>query len=224
MKPTHSWLVTPKEAIKIQKDLRQQIILSPLKNKPKYIAGADVSMNLFSKDGFAGFIVLSYPDLEVVDHSVVKGEITFPYIPGLLSFREIPLLMDAWKKIKIKPDLIVVDGNGILHPRRLGIATHLGIILGVPTIGCAKSQLTGEYIEPDLEAGSSSLVYDKFTNEIIGSAVRSKKKVKPIFVSPGHKVTLDESIKYILNTTKKYRLPEPTRLAHAVVNEYRMKG
>jgi len=152
----NKWNVTPKEAVEMQKRLREQIRLIPLHGKIKYIGGADVSMNLFSTFGFAGFVTLSYPSLELIGHSVVKDNINFPYIPGLLSFREIPMLEKAWKKLKQKPNVLLVDGVGIAHPRRLGIATHLGILLGVPTIGCAKSVLTGTYEEPGLEPGSVS--------------------------------------------------------------------
>ncbi|MES2930481.1 MAG: deoxyribonuclease V [Patescibacteria group bacterium] len=219
------WSVTPKEAIEIQKTLKDKVRLIPLERKVSYIGGADVSMNLFAADGFAGFVTLSYPDLSVVDHSVIKDTIGFPYIPGLLSFREIPMLLKAWEKLKKKPDVIVVDGVGIAHPRRLGIATHLGLVLNVPTIGCAKSVLTGIYTEPANVPGSISYLYDKFNKtEIIGAAIRTKKNVKPIFVSPGHLITLEESIEIVKRCVLKHRLPEPTRMAHNTVNEYRIKG
>ncbi len=131
---TRKWNVTPKEAIEIQKTLREKVKLIPLTKPIKTIGGADVSMNLFAQHGYAGFVTLSFPTLELIDHQVIKDEIQFPYIPGLLSFREIPMLLKAWEELKLKPDVIIVDGLGIAHPRRLGIATHLGLILGVPTI------------------------------------------------------------------------------------------
>ncbi len=219
----HNWNVTPKEAVEIQKQLREELQLIPLKKPITTIGGADVSMNMFAKDGFAGFVTLSFPSLDVIDHSVVQNEIPFPYIPGLLSFREIPMLVEAWEKLKKKPDVIVVDGVGIAHPRRLGIATHLGLVLGVPTIGCAKSVLTGVYEEPGLEAGSISYLYDKYdAKEIIGVALRTKKNVKPIFISPGHLITLEESLEIVRACVRKHRLPEPTRMAHQTVNEYRV--
>jgi len=222
---TSQWNLTPKEAIALQKTLREKVKIIPLKKKVTLIAGADVSMNMFARDGFAGFVTLSYPDLILIDHSVVKDRIGFPYIPGLLSFREIPMLLKAWEKLKTKPDVIVVDGVGIAHPRRLGIATHLGLLLSVPTIGCAKSVLTGEYKEPDNEPGSVSYMYDKFNKEeIIGAAIRTKRNVKPIFVSPGHLITLEESIEIIKRCVIKHRLPEPTQLAHNTVNEYRIEA
>jgi len=214
-----------KEAIELQKKLRENIILTPFNKKIQYIGGCDMSMNLFSTFGFAGFVTLSYPDLTIVDHSVTKKNINFPYISGLLSFREIPMLLTAWKKLKQKPDIIIVDGAGIAHPRRLGIATHLGMILRIPTIGCAKSLLTGIYKEPGKTPGSFSYLYDKYNKrEIIGAVVRTKYNVKPLFVSPGYMITLKESVQIVLACVRKYRLPEPTRLAHNTVNEYRIKA
>ncbi len=218
----HSWTVSPKEAIEIQNKLRSQIELVPLINPIATIGGADVSMNLYSDKGFAGFVTLSFPDLKILDHAAVENHIPVPYIPGLLSFREIPMLMKAWEKLTTKPDVLVVDGVGMAHPRRLGIASHLGLMLGIPTIGCAKSVLTGTYEEPPAAAGSFSYLYDK--KEIIGAALRTKNNVKPVFISPGHLITLDESIQIVKKCTIAHRLPEPTRMAHKVVNEYRIKN
>lgn len=226
----HSWSVTPKEAIEIQKQLRDKIILESFDiSKIKYIAGADVSMNLYSSTVYAGFIVLAFPSLEVVAHAVVQDETKFPYIPGLLSFREIPALMKAWEKLlkesKCIPDVIVVDGIGIAHPRRLGIASHLGLVIDKPTIGCAKSVLTGIYEEPGEKQGSISYLIDQYNkSEIIGAALRTKDKVKPVFISPGHKMDLDSALEIMKMCTRKHRLPEPTRFAHDIVNEYRRAG
>lgn len=217
-----NWKVTPKEAIEIQKTLRGKIIISPLLKPVKLIGGADVSMSLFAKEGFAGFVTLDFNTLEMIDRAVVKNVIGFPYIPGLLSFREIPMLLKAWEKLKTQPDVIIVDGVGIAHPRRLGIATHLGILLDVPTIGCSKNVLFGKYEEPENLPGSISYMYDK--EEKIGAAIRTKKNVKPIFVSPGFKITLEESIEIVKKCMGKYRIPETTRFAHNTVNEYRIKG
>lgn len=178
-------------------------------------------MNRFAKEGFAGFITLSN-EFEPIAESVVKDTIPFPYIPGLLSFREIPMLVKAWEKLPIKPDVIVVDGIGIAHPRRFGIASHLGVLLNVPTIGCAKSVLIGIYTEPDNEPGSYSDLVDPKTGEVIGAALRTKRNVKPVFVSPGHLITLPEAIALVSTCVRKHRLPEPTRLAHNLVNRYRI--
>jgi deoxyribonuclease V len=219
------WDGTAAGAIALQKRLRDEIRLVPLTEEPRLIGGADVSMNRFASEGFAGFVTLSFPELRLLDHSVVKADIAFPYIPGLLSFREIPMLLGAWEKLRQKPDVIVVDGVGIAHPRRMGIATHLGLVLGVPTIGCAKSVLTGVYEEPAIEAGSISYMHDRYdASEIIGAAIRTKRNVKPIFVSPGHLITLEESIEIVKHCVTTYRLPETTRFAHNTVNEYRVRG
>ena len=211
--------LSPKEAVALQKELREQIRLVPLEKPPTYIGGADVSMNRFAKEGFAGFVTLSHPELSLLDHSVAESEIPFPYIPGLLSFREIPMLLKAWEGLRIKPDVLVVDGIGIAHPRRLGIASHLGLILGVPTVGCAKSVLVGSYEEPLNERGAYSHLTDR--GEVIGAALRTKPNVKPVFVSPGHLITLEESIDLVLGSSLKHRLPEPTRFAHNTVNAHR---
>lgn len=215
--------MTPKEAVEAQKRLQSQVRLEPLTTPIRVIGGCDVSMSMFAKDGFAGFVSLSYPSLERIDHAVEKGTIPFPYIPGLLSFREIPMLMRAWEKLSTKPDVLMVDGIGIAHPRRLGIASHLGLMLDLPTIGCAKSVLIGTYEMPENEHGATSPLIDPKTSEILGMAVRTKKNVKPIFISPGHRITLEESVQIALTCVRKHRLPEPTRLAHNTVNEYRIK-
>lgn len=217
------WNVTPKEAIELQKRLRDQVKLVPLQAPPKRVGGCDVSMDRFAKDGFAGFVTLSYPTLAILDHAVAKDVIPFPYIPGLLSFREIPMLEKAWGKLETKPDVILVDGVGIAHPRRLGIATHLGLVLDIPTIGCAKSVLTGMYEEPGEEPGDYATLRDPKTDEVIGAALRTKRNVHPIFVSPGHLITLGESIELVRSCIRKHRLPEPTRLAHNTVNDYRKR-
>ncbi len=219
-----NWKLAPKEAIELQKSLKAKIRLEPLKKQPKLIGGADVSMNLFSTDGFAGFVTLDLRSLEEVSHAVVKNRINFPYIPGLLSFREIPMLLLAWEKLKIKPDVIIVDGVGIAHPRRMGIATHLGLILGVPTIGCSKKLLTGICKEPENTPGSISYIHDKYNSkEILGVALRSKKNVKPIFISPGHLINLEDSVELARKCMLRHRLPEPTRIAHNTVNRYRLQ-
>lgn len=218
----HPWNITPKEAISLQKKLRNEVVFSPLPKDIRYVGGCDLSMNLYSTTVYAGFVVLSYPSLELVDHSVVEDTVLFPYVPGLLSFREIPPLLKAWKKLRVKPDVICVDGVGVAHPRRMGIATHLGLALDVPTIGVAKSLLTGTYEQPDGYKGASSPLYDKYhPEEILGVVLRTKENVKPIFVSPGHKATLSDAERVVRACVRNYRIPEPTRLAHEIVNKYR---
>lgn len=175
---------------------------------------------MFQKEIYAGVIVLSYPDLDVLDYSVVKSETSFPYISGLLSFREIPPLMECIEKLSVYPDVYMVDGQGIAHPRKFGIASHLGVLIGSPTIGCAKSRLYGKYEEP-LEVGESKLILDPKTGEELGNAFKSKARAKPLIVSPGHLITIKESLEITRNVLSGYRLPEPTRQAHDLVNKFR---
>ncbi len=220
----HAWDLSPKDAIALQKELRTQVRIEPLSSTPRLIGGCDVSMNRFAKEGFAGFVTLSYPDLEPRDHSVVHAKIPFPYVPGLLSFREIPMLLGAWNALPEKPEVLLVDGIGIAHPRRLGIASHLGLVLDLPTIGCAKSVLTGHYEEPGNEPGAQAPLVDSRTGEVIGAAVRTKRNVKPMFISAGHRITLEEAVALVLSCVRKHRLPEPTRAAHLAVNAYRVEA
>ncbi len=219
----HELNMTPKEAVEVQKRLKGDVRLVPLAAPPKIIGGCDVSMNMFAKDGFAGFVSLSYPDLAEVGHAVEKGPIPFPYIPGLLSFREIPMLMRAWERLAPKPDVLIVDGVGIAHPRRLGLASHLGLMLGIPTVGCAKSVLVGRYEAPKEEQFATSALTDPATGEVLGMALRTKRKVRPVFVSPGHLITLREAVELVKSCVRAHRLPEPTRLAHDTVNAYRVQ-
>ena len=227
-KNLHKWDVTPAEAIEIQNTLREKIILSlqhsALKDV-KYIAGADVAYQKVGQGfshastGYAAVIVMTFPDLEVVEEKRVKAEIRFPYIPGLLAFREAPILLKAFERLKKEPDLIIFDGQGIAHPRGMGIASHMGIILNKPTIGCAKSKLFGIYNEPGKKAGDFSYLYSpQEADNVIGAVVRTKLNTKPVFVSIGHKIDLQTSIKFILECRRGYRIPEPTRIAHNLVN------
>lgn len=216
-----NWYVTPREAVRIQKQLRSQISIQAYTGVPRLIAGVDVSFTRFEREIYAGIVLLSFPEMQVLSYVTVISESTFPYIPGLLSFREIPALLQAWKLLPHKPDLIVVDGHGIAHPRRLGIATHLGLELDVPTIGCAKKPLVGHFNEPGPALGSSTPVFDH--GEEIGLSLRSKLNVKPIFISPGHRTDIPSSKELILACIRRHKLPEPTRQAHLVVNRLRRR-
>ncbi len=208
----HSWQVTPAQAIEIQKNLAGEVSTTGNIKAPRYIAGVDISVNRFSKTGTGAVVVLNYPALQVVEVQVVKDLITFPYVPGLLSFRETPLLLSAFKTLKITPDIIMVDGQGIAHPRRCGIASHLGLLLNMPTIGCAKSRLCGEYENPGIKAGSFAELKDN--GEVIGAVLRTRDNVKPLYISIGHMIDLPAAIKWVIACCRGYRLPEPTRLAH----------
>ncbi len=179
---------------------------------PRFIAGVDISVDRARGMGRGAVVVLSYPELEVAEVQTVEDNINFPYVPGLLSFREAPITLAACEKLEITPDLVLVDGQGIAHPRRLGLASHLGLFLDKPTIGCAKSRLCGSHFEPANEAGSHAELLDN--DEVIGAALRTKAGVNPIYVSIGHKVDLESAIYWAMQCCRGYRLPEPTRLAH----------
>ncbi|MGB6370860.1 MAG: deoxyribonuclease V [Atribacterota bacterium] len=213
----HSWEVNPQEAIKIQKDLKSNISLKKSFSKIDKVAGADVSY--YKNKMIAGVIVFEFPNLKIIERQFFVSPVNFPYIPGLLTFREGPSLLAAFKKIKNEPDIILFDGQGIAHPRRMGIATHLGLFLNKPTIGCAKSRLSGEYTSVGEEKGDYALL--KEGKEVLGAVLRTRKRVKPIFVSPGHKIDLSNSIEIVLKCTEKYKLPIPVREAHLFVNQIR---
>ena len=213
--------LTASEAVALQKELRAKVNITALHTPIHFIGGADISFNKFEETVYAGIIILKYPQMIPVDQVSIVATTKFPYISGLLAFREIPALLKAWNKLSQKPDLMVLDGQGIAHERRLGIATHFGLITGIPSIGCAKTRLTGAYTGPaDIPFAESPLFHK---NERIGTVLRTKIKCKPVFVSPGHKVSLEQSVAIIKNCTGKYRIPEPTRLAHLLVNETRIQ-
>ncbi len=213
----HSWEVNPREAIQLQKELKKKISLKKSFSKIKKVAGADVSY--YKNKMIAGVIVFEFPNLKAIEKRSFISPVNFPYIPGLLTFREGPSLLEAFKKIKTTPDVILFDGQGIAHPRRMGIATHLGLFLGRPTIGCAKSRLSGKYTSVGEEKGDYALL--KEGEEVLGAVLRTRREVKPIFVSPGHKIDLPNSIEIVLKCIVKYRLPLPVREAHIFVNQIR---
>ncbi len=217
----HDWQLTPREAIELQKELRERVRIAPLARKIETVAGADISFNKFSPVVYAGLVVLRLPTLEVVEEVGVVSETQFPYVPGLLSFRESPSVLEAWAKLKIEPDAVMFDGQGIAHPRRVGIASHVGLLIKRPTFGCAKSVLVGGYAEPATERGAWTPLIDPKNSETIGAALRTKTNVQPIFVSPGHLIDLAGAIDLTLRCDGGYRQPEPTRRAHHLVNALR---
>jgi deoxyribonuclease V len=208
----HSWHVSTTEALDIQWKLARQVSRSNQVTTPRFIAGVDISATNAQGVATGAVVVLEYPELRLIETQVAQGRLSFPYVPGLLSFRESPLTLAACEKLTITPDLILVDGQGIAHPRRLGLASHLGLLLNTPTIGCAKSLLCGRHEEPAIAFGSYSEVMDR--GETIGAALRTKARMKPIYVSIGHKVDLEAAIYWVMNCCCGYRVPEPTRLAH----------
>ncbi|MHC4463721.1 MAG: deoxyribonuclease V [Planctomycetota bacterium] len=231
----HSWNLSYAEARDLQTRLACEVQFAALKKPPKLIAGLDCA---FSKDGkriIAAVVVLknsntqkglweplAAPGFEIVETTNSIQEVSFPYIPGLLSFREAPVCIAAVEKLKNEPDVFIVDGQGIAHPRRLGLAAHLGLFFDKPTIGCAKSRLTGTFDEPPPEKGAHNPLKDK--NEVIGAVVRTRSNVEPVFVSVGNKCLLKDAIKVTLDCTTKYRIPEPTRLAHQLVSKLRLNA
>jgi deoxyribonuclease V len=215
----HSWDLTPKEAVALQRELASRIDTRTPLAGCEWIAGADVSYSRFSNTLFAGVVVLAMADLSIVERQGVVREVTFPYVPGLLSFRETPVLLDAFAKLKTEPDAVMIDGHGFAHPRRMGYASHAGLWLDRPTIGCAKSVLVGTYKEPGLKAGAVTPLVEQ--GDVIGEAVRTKNRVAPVFVSVGHMIDLRSAVELVLASCKGYRIPEPTRQAHLFVNELR---
>lgn len=215
----HAWDVTPREAIELQKTLRTSVNTSPLDRPVETIAGADISFNKFSSIVYAGIVVLRLATLETIEEVGIISETRFPYVPGLLSFRESPSVLEAWSKLRTEPDAVMFDGQGIAHPRRVGIASHVGLLIDRPTFGCAKSVLVGKYEEPPPERGDWTPLVDK--GETVGAALRTKTRVQPIFVSPGHLVDLAGAIDLTLRASGGYRQPEPTRRAHHLVNALR---
>lgn len=207
------------EATCIQNELRNKVDTRDRELNIQLVAGADISLNLYSTTIYAGIIVLSFPQLIPVAYSLVKTETHFPYVPGYLAFREVPALVKVWEQMDIKPEVLVVDGHGIAHPRRIGIASHFGTVTGQVSMGCAKNILCGHYKEPGMEQHAFSPILHK--EETIGYAYRSKAKTAPVYVSPGHLMGLDNCLQVIRQCTGKYRIPEPTRLAHELVNRFR---
>ena len=208
----HGWNLTPKEAVQVQKQLQLKVVTTAWNHTPKLVAGADASLDKSEKKIYAAVVLLSFPSLEVVETVTHCDHLSFPYIPGLLSFREAPALLKAFQKLKHNPDVIFTDGHGLAHPRSFGIGCHLGVCLNKPVIGCAKSLLCGHYQEPAMTRGSVSYLQDK-RDHIIGAVVRTRDHVRPIFVSVGHHLSLEEAIEFTLSCGKGYRIPEPTRLA-----------
>lgn len=211
----HRWDVSFAEAREIQNSLRQRVRQRGKLRNIEHVAGVDISIR--NDRAIAAVPVLRFDDLEIVDLAIVEQRVPFPYVPGYLSFRECPSILAAMKKLKIKPDLILVDGQGVAHPRRFGLASHLGVLLDTPSIGCAKTRFIGTHDEPAEEAGSYTDLWDhdaQGNDELIGAVVRTRDRVKPLYISVGHKLDLPTAIDLVLECGGGYRLPEPTRLAH----------
>lgn len=204
------WHVTPAEAREIQNAHRARVERRSTAGRVELVAGADVSFR--AGRARAAVVVLAYATLDLVEVAVARQPVRFPYVPGLLAFREIPPVLAAYRKLRCAPDLVLVDGQGVAHPRRFGLASHLGLILDLPTVGCAKKRYIGTHADPGEEAGATTPLLDG--DEVIGAVVRTRSRVKPLFVSIGHRVDLAGAVRHVLHCARRYRLPEPLRLAH----------
>jgi deoxyribonuclease V len=208
----HGWQISIAEAKQLQIELAGQISRRSETIKPRFVVGVDISAPDSRDIARAAAVIISYPEMQVAEIKTAEDKLNFPYIPGLLSFREAPLILDAFRKLSINPDLVMVDGQGIAHPRRLGIASHLGLLLDMPSIGCAKSRLCGTHSPVLAEIGDYTELTDN--GEIIGVALRSKAGANPIYISIGHRIDLPTAIHWVSECCRGYRLPEPSRLAH----------
>ena len=210
-----TWDLSTSEAIELQKRLAGQVRIEPLPADARLIAGADVSILKARNELIAGVVLWDLQERKVVEQTVVRGQARFPYVSGLLSFREAPAVLKAFEELRHQPDVALFDGQGYAHPRRFGLACHLGVLLNMPSIGCAKSRLIGEYVEPASPRGSwTDLVHG---DEAIGAVLRTRDGISPLYISIGHRANLRTSIDLVLRCCTRYRLPEPTRLAHQLV-------
>ena len=218
----HSFHVSPREAVQLQSRLARRVSLRPFPETVHTVAGADVSYDSGSGRFFAAAVLLSWPGLEVKEIGRARGQVSFPYVPGLLSFRELPPVLAALRRLRSAPDLVLCDGQGLAHPRFFGLACHLGIFLGIPTIGCAKNLLVGEHkAVPPFRGGLAAL---NFRHRRVGVALRTREGVREIFVSPGHRVSIAQAARWALRCAGRFRIPEPTRLADLEVTRMRKEG
>lgn len=219
----HGWEVSTEEARRIQRALRSRLELAPPQGfEPTLVAGADMSIGRGEETGHAAVVAVETGSMETVEVATASVPVGFPYVPGLLSFRELPALEAAWADLEARPDVVLFDGHGLAHPRRLGLACHGGLRLQVPSVGCAKSVLVGEHDPPGREKGSRTpLVHE---GETVGLALRTRDDVRPVFVSPGHRIDLAAAVEVTLAVSPRYRVPEPIRRADRVVGRLRREG
>jgi deoxyribonuclease V len=214
-----NWNLTPRQAMRLQERLRERLVLEDRLDRARFVAGADVAFDPETNTAFAGVIVYRFPELEEVERRMACRRLRFPYVPGLLSFRESPVLLAALRLLRTEPDVILVDGHGLAHPRRFGIACHLGLLLDKPAIGCAKSLLVGEHPEPGIRAGSTALL--TLEGEPVGVVLRTRDRVKPIYVTQGHRVSLATAVEIVKACLDGFRIPRPTREADHYVRTLR---
>jgi deoxyribonuclease V len=218
----HPWAVSVHEAFRIQDELRGKLVLADVPDAPRTIAGVDVSFSRARNLLFAAIVVLDAESMEILEVASAAQEPIFPYVPGLLTFREGPVVLEAYARLDTEPDLLMFDGQGIAHPRGLGLAAHLGVILDRPSLGCAKSRLTGEFKEPRQTRGSMRTL--SIGRRKVGVVLRTRDGTKPVFVSPGHRMTIETAARRVLEAGRGYRLPEPTRLAHVQADRVKRHG
>ena len=212
----HAWNLSPAEAISAQRALRPRLILTDRLGPVRRVAGVDVGFEANGAVTRAAVAVLAYPELALVEAAVARRPTEFPYVPGLLSFRELPAVLEALDRLREPPDLLLCDGQGIAHPRRLGIASHLGLLADLPSIGVAKTRLCGVYTEPPNERGAWAPL--RADGEIVGAVLRTRPGVKPLYISSGHRIGLETAIGYVMGCCTRYRLPETTRWAHRLAS------
>ncbi len=212
----HSWNLAPAAAIALQRRLRSKVLRVGRPGQVRHVAGTDVGFERGGGITRAAVVVLSFPGLELVDYAIARLPTRFPYVPGLLSFREIPALLVALEQLRVRPDLILCDGQGLAHPRRFGIASHLGVYCDIPSIGVAKSRLIGEHGQPEQRRGAWAPLRDK--GETIGAVLRTRVNTRPVYVSIGHRVSLPLAVRYVMACTTRFRLPETTRWAHRLAS------
>jgi len=217
------WNVTVSEAVALQRELRDRLVLhSPPGFAPRLVAGADISLDRDDPRGYAGIAVIDRETMETVDEATATAALGFPYVPGLLSFRELPLVEPAWARLRVRPDVLVFDGQGYAHPRRFGLACHGGVLFGVPSVGCAKTLLVGTHEPLGEERGARAELVDR--GEVVGMAIRLRANTKPVYVSPGHLMDVATAVEVVLAVSAGYREPETTRRAHRLVNRLRVAG
>lgn len=212
----HPWDLSPEEAVRLQQELRGRVVLEDRLGPVRHVAGVDVGFEAGGEVTRAAVAVLTYPELALADHAIARQPTRFPYIPGLLSFREVPAVLEALAGLQTRPDLILCDGQGVAHPRRFGIASHLGVLLDLPTIGVAKRRLVGQHAPVPDRRGAWEPLLDE--GEVVGAVLRTRPGVKPVYVSPGHRVCLETAVTWALRCTTRYRLPETTRWAHRLAS------
>lgn len=217
--PLHPWSLTVAEAREVQVAMRERLVLEPPPGfAPRIVAGADVSAERFSRRGYAGVVLIDRETMETVEEASAAVDLGFPYVPGYLSFRELPALAAAWEKVRRRPDVVVWDAHGYAHPRRFGVACHGGVLLDIPSIGCAKTMFVGEHGPLARERGSTAEIVDR--GEVVGVALRTRDDCNPVYISPGHRMDLDTAVEIVLSLCR-YRQPETTRRSHNLVNDLR---